>query len=46
MGQEVCSPCTEKIQTDVDSNSFAFAYGEDTHEPKVTHDDNLTCRAK
>lgn len=45
MGQNSCVPCsTEQIQTDIEPNSFEFAYGEDTHEPKINHDDDLTSR--
>lgn len=45
MGQNSCVPCsTEQIQTDLEPNTFEFAYGEDTHEPKINHDDDLTSR--
>jgi hypothetical protein len=46
MGQNSCVPCSsEQIQTEVQGNNFAFEYGEDTHEPKIDHDDDLTSRS-
>lgn len=46
MGQNSCVPCSsEQIQTEVQANNFAFEYGEDTHEPKIDHEDDLTSRS-
>ena len=42
MGTDICAPV--KLEGEFELNSYAFEYGEDTHEALIVHEDTIKSR--